>query len=473
MPEEPPPKPSEGLESRIGRFISKYNTFLSSFVIGIAGLVATSIWQFRQAETAQHQAQSQQKIAETQAANSWKIERAEILGKNLGVLAATGSNTADQRYGVLLSLTRAEILDPELTMSYALELGKDNTDYMVSVLANTDIKDYTRLVHAYALSCDKMYGVTPALDVCADPLAARSDAIGQMVANDVIAEMSQPFNLAKRTSSNPLSLLSDERNTQLNIQRYVAMYETAVTTMYERRQWSDLAKFAAYAPGAHLVLALVISAARTGELTTQDQVKVLDRFHGDQINWLGDYLFGKSCDAECKGRVLEVMVSQYEESKGEYDAAMRRLLKSPRALAGVATSRLNARLLWCQVGDDDIVPMRDHVLVPAAKDALAPGMGADVRAVLLDLLALVPEPDPELTEETEAWTKVLAGIDKIEKAADKPGHAARTMSDRRATAAFQREHPPRALRKLDFCLAASKPDAVDPTVPDAARNQAK
>src|SRR5262245_29819073 len=147
-------------ESRVGKFIVKYHTFLSSFVIGAAGLVATSIWQYRQAETAQHQAAAQQKVAETQAENSWKIERAEILGKNLAVLASSGSNSADQRYGVLLSLTRADIIDPELTLSYALELGKDNADYMLSVLANVPVKDYIRLSHAYVLSCQHRYGVS-------------------------------------------------------------------------------------------------------------------------------------------------------------------------------------------------------------------------------------------------------------------------------------------------------------------------
>lgn len=454
MADSPTPKADDTGETRLGKFISKYNTFLSSFVIGIAGLVATSIWQFRQAQTAQRQAESQQKIAETQAANSWKIERAEILGKNLGVLAATGANTADQRYGVLLSLTRAEILDPELTMSYALELGKDNSDYMMSVLANTEIKDYTRLSHAYALSCEKLYGIAPAVDACADPLAARSEAIGQMMANDVFAELARPITFVKSSRSNPLSLLSDERNTQLNIQRYTGLYEIALTTMYERRQWSDLAKFAAYSPGAHLVLALVIATARTGELTTQDEVKVLDRFHDDQTKWLGDYLLSKSCDAECKGRVMEVMVSHYEESKGDYDTAMRRLLKSPRAAAGVATSRLNARLLWCQIGDEDLFPLRDQVLVPVANDLLAPGASSDVRAVVLELLALVPEPSPDLSSEHEAWTKLLAGIDKLENAGDKQSRAGRTMSDRRATASYQREHPPKALRRLNFCVAA-------------------
>src|SRR6476469_7205286 len=69
--------------SKVGRFIMKYHTFLSSFVIGAAGLVATSIWQYRQSEVAKRSAESQQKVAETQAENQWRIERAEILAKNL------------------------------------------------------------------------------------------------------------------------------------------------------------------------------------------------------------------------------------------------------------------------------------------------------------------------------------------------------------------------------------------------------
>ena len=71
MPDDKPTAatapPEEG--SRIGKFIVRYHTFLSSFVIGAAGLVATSIWQYRQSETAQRQAEAQQKVAETQAEN--------------------------------------------------------------------------------------------------------------------------------------------------------------------------------------------------------------------------------------------------------------------------------------------------------------------------------------------------------------------------------------------------------------------
>src|SRR5215475_3812939 len=144
-----PDKPSSEIEtSRLGKFIQTYHSFLSSFVIGAAGLIATSIWQYRQSEIAAHQADSQQQIAATQAENSWRIERAEILAKNLQTLSTSGENGVEQRYGVLLSLTRGNILDPELAVSYALELGKDNPDYMKSVLASTADKSYPRLANA-------------------------------------------------------------------------------------------------------------------------------------------------------------------------------------------------------------------------------------------------------------------------------------------------------------------------------------
>src|SRR5689334_16624042 len=231
MSDDKPPAPPEET-SRIGKFIVRYHTFLSSFVIGAAGLVATSIWQFRQAETAQRQSEAQQKVAETQAENSWKIERAEILGKNLAVLASSGSNSVDQRYGVLLSLTRADIIDPELTISYALELGKDNADYMLSVLANVAVRDYVRLSHAYVLSCEEKYGVSPAIDSCADVLAARSAAIGRIIADDVAAAVTPPSpavaaGLATPPSPrpNPLSLLKDERATQLNMLQMCGLFE--------------------------------------------------------------------------------------------------------------------------------------------------------------------------------------------------------------------------------------------------------
>ena len=136
----PDPKP-EARQSRLGYFIQTYSSFLSSFVIGAAGLVATTMYQYNQSKIAAEQAKSQIRIAESQAENSWRIERAKILSQNLQVLSAQGSGNVEQRYGVLLSLTRGNILDSELAVSYALELGRENADYMHSVLSSTRDKD--------------------------------------------------------------------------------------------------------------------------------------------------------------------------------------------------------------------------------------------------------------------------------------------------------------------------------------------
>src|SRR4051812_24422347 len=174
--------------SRFGHFIQTYSGFLSSFVIGVAGLVATSIWQYRQSLNAERQAVSEQAIAKTKAENDWRIARAEILAKNLGVLSSQAPDTADQRFGVLLSLTRGSILDPELAVSYALELGKVNPDYMRSVLASTTQKNYVQLEHAFALTCLQRYGVERAAAICKDDkLAERSDAIAGLIEDELSA----------------------------------------------------------------------------------------------------------------------------------------------------------------------------------------------------------------------------------------------------------------------------------------------
>ena len=153
-------------------------------MLGIAGLSATSIWQFRQSATAQQQAESQPRVAEMQAQNSWKIERADILSKNIATLASSGPETMEQRYGVLLSLARGNLLDPELAVSYALELGKDNAEYMQSVLATVPEKDYARLARAFTVSCQERFGMSPAVEMCNDKLAKRSAALATLFADD-------------------------------------------------------------------------------------------------------------------------------------------------------------------------------------------------------------------------------------------------------------------------------------------------
>jgi hypothetical protein len=434
--------------SRLGRFITRYHTFLSSFVIGAAGLIATSIWQYRQSETTRNQAIAEQKVAETAAENSWKITRADILSKNLSVLASTGRDTESQRYGVLLSLTRADIIDPELAVSYALELGKDSADDMASVLANTRHKDYARLARAYTLSCEQKYGIERPLVMCEDKLADRSVAISRLFAADVQLWL-------QGGERGPMALLDQEREVQAEVQQYVGLYRTALTEMYEHREWDAIARFAARSPGAHLVSALVLAAARTGEFVTDDEVKQLEAFHDEQTRWLTGYFAGKTCDAACKGRLLEVMVSHYYEARGDFDAAVRALLLGPRSSSGVAISRLHARLLWCQLGDTDLEPLRDQALVPAAEQALGPKVDAAIREALVSLLALVPPPAPD-EPGAAAWAALQAHIDKAGP------KVAKLLKDRRDTAVHERIAPPAALRNLDLCGAPETPAAGSP-----------
>jgi hypothetical protein len=449
-------EPTEGDESkpdedtsRFGRFIMKYHTFLSSFVIGAAGLVATSIWQYRQSEVAKRQAESQQRVAETQAENQWRIERAEILAKNLQVLASQGPGSVEQRYGVLLSLARGDILDPELAVSYALELGKDNPDYMQSVLANTANKDYHRLSRAYILSCEEKYGIARNVPVCAqDKLSARSDAIAQLISDETQAAMSQG-------NPGPLVMLKDERDVQQNVARYAGLFEPTLTDLYERRLWDEIGKIQAYSTGAKVVSALILAAARTGEFVTADEAKKLDQFHDQQTQWLSKYLMGSTCDPECKGKMLEVMVSHYVESEGDYDAAVKALLESPRAQSGNAISRLHARLLWCQVNGEDLGPLRDHVLVPATAEMLArPKPDATVIDDLVGLLALVPEPAATDTQASPPWKAVMQQLDK---AGSRYG---KIFRDRRATAQRERQDPPWAMKKVTFCGVPETPAAT-------------
>jgi len=439
--EEPEEKPT-----RVGKFIQKYSAFLSSFVIGAAGLIATSIWQYKQSEIARRQAESQQKVAETQAENQWRIERAKILAANLQVLASHGGGTADQRYGVLLSLTRGAILDPELAVSYALELGKDNPDYMKSVLASTADKDYTQLAHAFALTCEQRYGITREVEACKGDRfnGDRSDALAQLIADEMTG--------VTTAHPGPLVLLRDERQVQLDPARLAWLFAPYLTSLYQRRQWDELQKFESYSTGAHLVSALWLASARTGELTGSGETERLNKFHADERQWLSDYLFTRACDGECKGRFLDFMLSTFLEAQGDYDDVLKRILLRPRAEVGPALGKLHARLLRCQVATDDIGPFRDRVLVPALDAALSAAPKPDWPVVddVLDVLALVPEAGGA---EAAPWKAVLAKLQKLS-----PERYQKEFVERRASAERERRSPPAATRKLSFCNAAAPSD---------------
>jgi hypothetical protein len=456
--EAPPPPPAEEPQpGRIGRLLQKHPQLVASSVIGVAGLIATSIWQYRQQQTQKTQAEAAQKVAETQAANSWKIKRTEVLASNLNILSQAGPNTADQRYGVLLSLVRADILDPELAESYALELGKDNTEYMVSVLQNTQSKDYPRLLRGYTLSCEERYGVSPPIDACNDKLAQRSQALGELFSDETTTALGtdQP---------GPMILLKDERRVQLELPQLVGLFETAVVGMYDRRDWDTLNKFDNYSSGAHLVAALALAAARTGELVSEDEAKTIEQLHATHAKWLNDYLASKACDATCKGHLVGVMLTHYAESQGDYDATMRKLLEAPRGQSGVAIAHLHGRLLWCHVADDDLAALRDRVLVPAATDLAKSGDPA-VRDAVLSLIAVVPEPPTSDATASAAWNGLVSTLDKTPA-------VGKSLREHRNGAQRQRQAPPSSLRKVSFCTLPGEPKTTPPAAGSAAGGSA-
>jgi hypothetical protein len=451
--------------SRLGRFIQTYHGFLSSFVIGVAGLVATSIWQYKQSQIASQQARSEQAIAKTKAENDWRIARAEILSKNLNVLSLQGPQSADQRFGVLLSLTRGAIIDPELAVSYALELGKDNPSYMRAVLEATAQKNYQQLAQGFKMTCMQRFGVEKAAEICKDDaLSDRSDTIAQVVQDelDAVAAAGAP------PASGPLSILRDEREVQSFPGKMAWLFEPYLQDLYERRQWNDIERFESFSAGARLVGALVLATARTGELVSNSEAAVLDRFHADRRHWLASYLLGHSCDADCRGKLVDVMLSSYGEAEGDYDEPLRRLLRQPRPEAAPTLGHLHARLLWCQVDADDLAMFRDRVLVPAALEALtAPKPDATLAEDLVGLVALVPEP-PAVpaaanggappaapssggSSSQDQWKKLTAAIhaggEKYQK----------VFNARRAASARERANPPPMIKTVNFCNAAAAP----------------
>jgi hypothetical protein len=205
----------------------------------------------------------------------------------------------------------------------------------------------------------------------------------------------------------------------------------------------------------------------------------VEAFHTQRRKWLVSYLVGGSCDADCRGRLVDVMLSSYGEAQGDYDDALKRLILQPRGEAGPTLAHLHARLLWCQVDADDLAEFRDRVLVPAVMQALAqPDAGkppektgdkaaakpadkaADKTATLDDLVALTAlVPDPTEPKALAAWKSLMAAL-----ATPAPGSAGKAGSGgdryqrafvvRRASAARERQNPPPMIKKISFCNAA-------------------
>ncbi len=439
--------------SRLGMFIQTYHAFLSTFVIGAAGLVATSIWQWKQAEIAQKQAVSQQRVAQSQADNSWRIERAEILSKNLQVLSTTGPNNAEQRYGVLLSLTRGNIIDPELAISYALELGRDNSEYMRSVLSNTSNKSWWQLVGAFKLSCLQRFGLSRDIALCKnDKMNERSDALSDLMADELESGGAQ-------NKSGPAVLLSEERQAQMNAAKLTWLFNPYLERLYAQRQWAEIEHFEALSPGARLISALALGWPRPDDIVAPGEAPQINKFHDDRARWLSGYLIGSECGAACKGQIADVMLTLFAESKGRYAAIFRDLLVLPRDEIAQVVARLHQRLTACAIDQEDLT-LRDEVLVPLTDKALSDSK-VDPRHLddMIGLLALCGEPSATGDAAAlAAFKAVLAKAQKLNRERYERGYVAR-----RAAAQSVRQNPPVALRPVLFCGAANSTEPAAPS----------
>jgi hypothetical protein len=431
-------------ESRLGQFIQKYHGFLSSFVIGVAGLVATTIWQFRQAEITRRQAASQEDIAKTKAENDWRIARAEILAKNLDVLADQKRDSADRRFGVLLSLTRSNIIDPELAVSYALELGKDVPVYMRTVLASTRNKSYTQLAQAFSLNCVQRYGVDGPPSCRDDRLDERSDAIAALVRDEIEAQPSG------YDPQGPMALLRDEDEVQRGAPKLAWLFEPYLQALYEHRRWKDIDRFEVSSEGARLVAALNFATARTGEMVGEAEAKQIETFHAQRRHWLASYLLGRRCDPDCRARLVEFMLSTVQEAGGEYDEVLRQILLRPRAEVSRAIDEVHTRLLWCQIDPEDLALLQDAVLVPALIEAAThPPKDPTVADDLVSLFALLSPP-------TDA--AALARYNQARASFRTNDRLERLYGTRSARARRQRQSPPPAIKHVNFCGVAPSSD---------------
>jgi hypothetical protein len=466
-PASPPPAspPPPASSSRLGLFIEKYSSFLSSFVIGMAGLIATSIWQYRQSVNAAVEARTQSELAQTKAKNDWRIARAEILAKNLDVLAIQGPGSADRKFGVLLSLTRGNILDPELAVSYALELGKENSYYMRSVLGSTTSKNYAQLAQAFIPTCIQRFGVERDVELCKDDkLSDRSLAIAALLQDDLeAASVVQPLPkssdrdeidgvLDGAVNKGPLSLVEREEDVQAMPVKLAWLFEPYLQDLYEHKRWTEIDKFEKFSAGARLVSALVLATSRTGELLSEEEGKQLAEFHSTRRRWLASYLLGRNCDPDCRARLVEFMLSTVQESDGDYDDVLTQVLLRPRAEVGGAINHIHTRILWCQIDPDDLALLRDRVIVPAAVRALVPSASAVpaqdrvMRSDLVGLMALLAAP-------TDG--KAKAEFDKVLAAIRTDNDLQKLLTTRMATAQRQRANPPPMVKKVNFCGAAS------------------
>ena len=76
----------------------------------------------------------------------------------------------------------------------------------------------------------------------------------------------------------------------------------------------------------------LLATARTGELVSSSEAARVEAFHADHRKWLVSHLLGSTCDADCRGRLVDVMLSSYGEAQGDYDEPLGCQLEYARRL---------------------------------------------------------------------------------------------------------------------------------------------
>src|SRR6185503_433937 len=140
------------------------------------------------------------------------------------------------------------------------------------------------------------------------------------------------------------------------------LFAPYLSELYNRRQWSQIEKFESIGPGAHLITALVVGGTRPGDFVSSSEAPQVERFVAARTGWLNHYLFSSSCPAECKSRVVDMLLTGLAESSGQFVPILKALFTRPRAEVATALARLQTRLITCQVSENDLAALRDRVL---------------------------------------------------------------------------------------------------------------
>lgn len=422
-PDAPPPQ-HYGKLHKLGLFIEKYSTFVSSFVLGLAGLIATALYQQQQTKIAQKNAEASMAAAQTDADTKWKIARAEILGKHLNLLLDKKPESVDQRYGVLLSLTREDVLDPELAMSYAFDL--DNAEYITSVIVNIQHKSWPQIFHNFNLTCELRYGIRKEAPICKqlDKYDARSEAMTDVVSEELDKGNKEPF-----------KLLADDKQVKSHLMRLTYLFAPYLEQTWQRERLSEIETFEKQGRGAQIVAAFALAADPAGEaFATNDHSGERAKFHELRQKRMHDLVFDPTCDVECKGLAAEMLLNGLEEYGQAYASLLAQMIERNGPEFTQVMQRVHRRLLWCQLSHGAADHVLRDVLVPAWND-LSTGKSSKERDRQRDavgeLAALI---------DTPADLKLPEGLARAAE-----GHRGRAKKDR--------ESPPPALKKSNFCAA--------------------